>query len=429
MKFLMVSKCGEGAQLLYNIGCEGNDVRIYIQEKEYRRNWKGIIPQSKYPAAENDEVVLFDMSGMGRIADSLRSQGIPVFGGSKFADKLEHDREFGLQMMQKSNIKVPDTHNFDVGEWSEARNFIKRAGDDRYVFKPSGDNLPSKLTYCPSDNEDLLEYLEFVEKYYGSHIREFVLQQFIEGTIISTEFWCDGTKFIRPANHTVEVKKFMNDDLGPSTGCSGNLIWIAEDNPVVKQGITRLEKLCVKENYCGPIDLNAIVNDEGVWGLEWTPRFGYDSMPTILQFISGELGQLFSDLARGQMSSDMPFLDGYAAGVRLTIPPYPIEPESIEESEKASPNFGLPLRGLKEVYQENCYLFEIAPNEEGTGLVHGDGTGVVLVASDLTDDPKTCLDVPYKILEECKIPDKQYRTDLKKVLPKMYEEARKYATN
>jgi len=43
------------------------------------------------------------------------------------------------------------------------------------------------------------------------------------------------------------------------------------------------------------------------------------------------------------------------------------------------------------------------------------------------DTPEECLEKPYKILEDLVIPDKQYRTDLSKVLSKMTKEVLEYA--
>jgi hypothetical protein len=56
-------------------------------------------------------------------------------------------------------------------------------------------------------------------------------------------------------------------------------------------------------------------------------------------------------------------------------------------------------------------------------LVHSPGTGVIGVVSDCAEDPEDSLILPYEILEEANIPDKQYRTDLGKVLPDMCQEA------
>src|SRR5437899_2328032 len=277
MKFLMISKCGEGAHLLHKIMEEGNDVRICIQEQDYKDVWQGILTRTNIGSSwiDGDTIIVFDSSGMGGIADYFRKRGHLVFGGSSWADQLENDR--------------------------------------------------------------------------------------------------------------VEVKKLMSDDLGHSTGCSGNLVWAEGDRcSIIESGIALIEDVCKKEGYIGPIDLNTIINEEGLFGLEWTPRFGYDSLPTILQLIEGDIGQLISDLCKGQCS-EIKLSEGVAGGVRLTIPPYPLEPPSAREVQKTSPNRGIPIPGLPSKYKDNYYFFEVMPDEDGN-FVHSSGTGVILVASSLGDD-------------------------------------------
>jgi phosphoribosylamine--glycine ligase len=420
MKFMMISKCGEGAGLLHRIASEGNEVKLFINDKDYKRSWKGLLPQATPDSAWVDDktIFIFDYSEMGEFADNLKRRGHKVFGASSFADKLEHDRAFGMDAMKKAGIKIPPTFDFSNNDWNEARKFIASNDSKRYVFKPSGDEIPSKLTYCGCDCEDLLHYLTFVEKYYKGTIKEFILQEFVEGTIVSTEMFCDGTKLVGPANHTVEVKKFMNEDIGPSTGCAGNVVW-GEFNDcwIVEKGIKLIEDLCVEHSYIGPIDLNAIINDSGLYGLEWTPRFGYDAMPTLLQLISIDVSQVISDLCSGDLKS-FPIDEGLAAGIRVTIPPYPLEPNK-GNIQTISPNLGIPIRGIKDDSLENIYFFEIMQDEEEE-IVHSDGTGVVFVASDVGNSVDNALKKPYKIAEDCKIPDKQYRTDLDIVLSNMF---------
>jgi len=215
----------------------------------------------------------------------------------------------------------------------------------------------------------------------------------------------------------------MNDELGPSTGCSGNLIWACLDScRLVNEGVAKVEDICVKEGYVGQIDLNAIVSKEDgkLYGLEWTPRFGYDSIPTILQLLDIDLGKLFSDFAKGQVNYEFPIAEGYAGGVRLSIPPYPLEPPKTKDIEEVGPNRGIPIRGIKESNKDKIYFFEIMQGEEEE-ILHSSGTGAILVASDSSETPEGCFKLPYKILGEAKVPDKQYRTDLDKVLPEMCE--------
>jgi phosphoribosylamine---glycine ligase len=421
MKFLLISKCGEGAGILSKIKDEGNDVRMYIKEKDYKSVYKGIIDQIHLGSSwiDKDTIVILDSSGMGKIADEFRNTNA-ILGGSSFHDKMEYDRTFGLDLMQNCGIKVPETTEFSNTEWNLYEEFLQTQKNKKFVFKPDGD-LPSRLSYVPSDTEDLIGYMEFAKKFYGSKIKSFILQEFIEGTIISTEYWCNGKEFIGPVNHTVEEKKFMNGNLGPSTGCSGNLVWLGDEkSEIVQCGVLCAEKELVKENYIGPIDLNTIFNDSGVYGLEWTPRFGLDAFPTFMQLLQIDIAEFISGIAKGTLK-EIPLRDNFAGGIRVSIPPYPLEPNKATEVQEVSPNYGLPIRGLPKNL-ENFYFYEIMKDEEN--YFHSEGTGVIAVISDYWSDCESCFDLPYELLENLKIPDKQYRTDLDQVLPKMYEDVK-----
>lgn len=413
MNFFLYSKCGEGAGLLKRLQDEGNNCSIYIQEKDYSNVYSGILSETEYP--EDNEIIIFDSSGNGDRADYFRKQGKKVFSSSIFADKLENDREFGLEFMISHGIMIPETCTFK--SFKDGINFAKENKKKRFVFKPSGKNIPCKLTYSSSDLEDLISYMNFVESNFSKDIDEFVLQEFIEGSIISSEFWVGKNGFIPGSfNHTIEVKKFMNDDLGPSTGCSGNIVWQGDEGSELASLLRGIEASLVEENYIGPIDLNAIVNSEGIFGLEWTPRFGLDAMPSLLQLINEDLGKIISDSF--ESDSEMNLISCFSGGARLSIPPYPIEAENLEELEKNSPSVGIPIRGLEE-YEDNCYFYEVMKKDNL--LVHSSGTGVIACISDVGETPEECYDTVYDILDDCKIPDKQYRTDLSETLSKMYE--------
>jgi phosphoribosylamine---glycine ligase len=411
MKFLMISVAGEGAGILKQIQDEGNEVSLHIQEKVYKTVYDGILPKADKIEPDEDEIIIFDMSGNGNIADDMRDEGYLVYGASGFSDQLEKDRQFGLNMMKACGIKLPETQEFD--DFEDATPFLDRHENKKFVFKPSG-SMPCKLTYCSEDNEDLLNYMKFVAEKFGDEIESFVLQEFVEGDLVSSEIFCDGKRIIGQANHTVEAKKFMNCDVGPSTGCSGNIVWLAGESKIAKDGVMRLKNTLIKENFIGQIDLNAVVNENGVFGLEWTPRFGYDATPTYLQMIDMEYGKFFSDIVRGQIE-DWDHKCRSMCGIRMTIPPYPAEPEG--DPEELSPSVGIPIQHW-ETYNKNLYFFEVMKKEEK--LVHAGGTGVI--ACVIHKNPQRC----YEILERVKVPDKQYRTDLVEVLGKMKKGAEKW---
>jgi hypothetical protein len=64
--------------------------------------------------------------------------------------------------------------------------------------------------------------------------------------------------------------------------------------------------------------------------------------------------------------------------------------------------------------------------EKDGALVHSSGTGLVACSMGVGDNPWHAFNQPYKILDELKVPEKQYRTDLREVLCSMYEEVKCY---
>lgn len=426
MKFFMYSQSGEGAQILHKIKLEGNDVGLYIKDKHYKTVFDGIVPKvNPHSFVDAETVIIFDMSGNGSIADQYKSSGHKVYGASEFADKLENDREYGYQIMEKAGIKIPEYKKFH--DFRDGEKYVRKA-NKRLVFKPSG-SMPCKLTYCAGKEnpvEELIEYMHFVERKFGRHINNFCLQEFIEGCVISSEFFCSPMGFVYPPNHTVEVKKSMNDDLGPSTGCSGNIAWASSNDKIILAGIAKVEEICIKEGFVGQIDLNAVVNETGVYGLEWTPRFGYDSIPVMFSLLNMDFGEFFCRVVNNELpgKNDADFDSDFAGGVRITIPPYPVEPEEGIDVEDFSPNKGVPIQNFEDHIQ-NLYMYEVCMDHDS--LVHAGGTGVIACAVNTDSDCEKVLDYPYEILDNLIVPDKQYRTDLSKVLPKMINEVMEYA--
>jgi phosphoribosylamine--glycine ligase len=403
----MLSRYGEGLNLLYQISCEGNETEFYLSEGGKNDLWKGLLQRVDVLPLEKDAIYIFDMSGNGRTADNLINRNYNIVCGSSFADKIEFDRNEGLELMKAVGINTPKSYEFK--DCNEAKKFFDEHKNERFVFKPSGKNLPCSLSHVPQEGEDISRYVEYVGKVYGKEIKSIEVQEFVDGVAVSTEGWFDGYHFIRPFNHTIEKKKFLNNDLGPATGCVGNSVWLCEEDGIC----TLLRKLepYLQGKYCGPIDLNCIVNESGIYGLEWTPRFGYDSIPALIPMFNEDVGKFFSDLARNQFEGEMPLDDIYSSALRVVISPYP-------EDEKDIPS-GLPLDGICE--EDNKYYFYEIAEEDGK-LIHSEGYGLILCTLAQNEDLQESLDDCLCVANELKIPNKMYRTDLTEIINKEFEE-------
>jgi phosphoribosylamine-glycine ligase len=404
-KFLMLSGSGEGYGLALRLRQAGHLVAVNCRDTRTKDNYNGLL--QKLDSAANWEnylddktIVLFDSSGGGKTADRLRARGHFTWAGSVFADQIELDRSLAFELLEQAGVRFPETKTFF--DWEEGRKYARRV-NTRLVFKASGELAKDSevQTYSAYDTEDMIAMLDYFESA-AKHSPEFELQRHVKGVAVSTEGWFNGEKFMEPFNHTIEHKAMMNDDLGPSTGCAFNVVWKCEHDHVVEQGIRLFEPILAEYGHIGPVDLNTIVNSEGVWALEFTPRMGYDAFPTILELVNEDLGELIAKMARGEQPERMELGHGFAAGLRLTVPPHP--------SEQFKPVAGIPVRGFTRTDREHLYFFDVMFDETNK-LVTTSAYGNLLCATGKGRTIQEAFEGPSELVNKARIPEKQFRTD------------------
>lgn len=408
-RFLILSEGGDGGGLALRLQEEGHEVRIWIRELDAEHRCEGLI--EKTDDYEFGEIIVADCTGFGSILDALREAGRLVFSGSSLHDRLETDRRYAKKVMEDCNIETPSSiYLTGPDAWDQASEAIGES--ERLVFKPGG-NLSGVLpSYVSKGPEDLLQMLEFFKSKISEAEPEFELQEFKDGIAISTEGWFNGSRFVGAFNHTIERKQLMVGDLGPSGGCTGNAVWIVdeEDDPLVGE-LRKLTSFLAKHRYIGPIDLNAVVSEEGIYGLEFTPRFGYDAFPTYLYGLFQEnFGNFIASLARGDEPSIRLPIGHFAAGVRISIPPWP------NEDNLASP--GIPVRGLTSGDRKMFYPYDVML--KGDELVSSGGWGIIGVMNGVGASLKEAFGDVYRSVKHLEIPDMQYRTDLYEVCASDY---------
>lgn len=410
MGFLIISEGGDGLGLALRLQEEGHKVSMSIKDPIAEQRGEGLIEKNHSP--EYLPVLIADCTGSGSVLDSYRANNGFTYGGSQVADKLESDRKYASEVFKKCGIKEPFSKAFS--DWDSAFEFIQNwTEDSKLVFKPEGKYSGVVPSYVPHDNDELVEMLEHYKGIIGNET-EFTLQEFIEGACISSEVWCASGKILQPFNHTLERKQLMDGDLGPSGGCTGNVVWAClEENCPLCENLAKLEDFLEEIQYNGPIDINSVVSKEGeVFALEFTPRFGYDAMPTYLYgLFEGNFGEFIYESCRGNIP-EFTLKNGFAAGVRVSVPPWP------SEDFHARP--GLPIRGLRESNLDRFYTYEVGLQEDS--FVTSGGYGIIGVAIGYGESIEEAFEEAYKFCNKLRLPDKQYRTDLAEVFTKEYRQ-------
>jgi phosphoribosylamine-glycine ligase len=407
MRFFLFSECYDGLGLAVRLIAEGAEVFVWCRDTNATAVGRGL---GLAEAPRGGETIVADCTGFGEIFDQLRWHGARAVCGSAFADRLEADREFATQIFREAGIKVPQAKSFDAQSSEAALEYASQF--DRVVIKPEGDAAGVVPSYVAEGIEDAEDFVrDFAMRHpFGS----FVVQEFIEGTALSTEGWFNGQEFVWPTNHTLERKAVANGDLGATGGCAGNIVWPCniDECDVCRGTIAKLRRVLRAHDYRGPIDINAIVTPKGdIYALEFTPRFGYDATPTLVYGLwdSEELpfGVFLELLALGQ-AEYMPLLDRFAAGIRLSVAPWPAEYDSAFQRQK--------IAGLRpDDIGDWFYPYDVAIEDDGSVVTTGT-YGAVGVSIAASGDPRTAIKKATSRLFELRTVSKQFRTDLSDVL-------------
>ena len=325
-KFLFISRWGEILDIAYAIKNEGNEVKLYIADKPSKEIGEGFVNKVKDWKKFIDwaDILIFDYTGFGKECEDLRAAGKIVLGGSIYTDLLELDRNFGQNELKNHKIKTLPYQEFL--SFQEAITYVEK-NPDAYVIKPSGETQELKqLLFVGSDDEglDVIRVLKAYDKSWGDDFGNFQLQKKVKGVEISVAAFFNGTEFLKPINITFEHKKLFPKELGVSTGEMGSSMFWANQSPVFDATLKKFEQTLLKHNFIGHIDINCIVNGNGIYPLEFTSRFGYPQIFIQRAGITEPIGELFYKVATGQ-NFKIATKKGFQVGAFIVVPPFPYE--------------------------------------------------------------------------------------------------------
>lgn len=407
LKLLFVSYDGLIADIAWQVIREGNDARLYIQDEDERGIGEGFVPKCGDWRREVDwaDVVVFDdVLGMGAWAQELRAADKRVVGGTPYTDKLEDDRAFGQAELKAAGVSIIPQENFT--SFDDAMEYVRR-NPNRYVIKPSGEAQNYKrLLYVgeEEDGRDVVEVLEDYKRAWSEKIKEFQLQRRIMGVEVATGGFFNGREFVSPICVNFEHKKLFPGDIGPATGEMGTAMFWSEPNRIFNATLRPMEPRLAQEGYVGYIDVNCIVNGNGIYPLEFTSRFGYPTISIQQEGLLTPIGELFHKLAGGEITR-LRTRSGFQVGVRIVVPPFPYKDKQTFESSSKDAVI------LFKTASRDGYHIEDVRQDSGEWLVTGT-SGVVLIVCGTGPTMKQAQRQAYNRVRNVMIPNMYYREDI-----------------
>lgn len=373
-------------------------------EEEFNLAGNGIVPKieldklfkerNKY----KDAYWLWDGNYNFKEAEQLRAEGFKVFGGQELTDKMEHDRHFGTQIVEKAGLKTPPTQEFSTIE--EGLKFLDENKDKAFVFKPDDGSEGCFTTYVPDSvkkeaaNRELYSYMSNQEGEPGTYI----LQERMDGVEVNVEYWLyKGRPILAYCNF--ESKRKLNHDEGEMCGCAQDIGFIIPiDSKLMKMTVGKL--LRYYRNYTGFLDMNVIISDKEMYFIEFCARYGYNAHPNLfLNLAKKSFPELMIDWIDGNIEK---FNDNFKYGFGASITLYVDHPRKglpiyiTEEMEDKFYHFDT----LKEDNdEEHEYSLSGYSNEVGIMTAHG---------YTIDDAAKQCI----KNIDKVTFPNHSARTDL-----------------
>jgi phosphoribosylamine--glycine ligase len=325
MRFLGIGDSCDLGALYLRLLAEGHDVKVHVANPICNGTLAGLVTHISdwkselgwIRAAGDDGIVLFEnvAEKRGRLQDELRRDGFKVIGGSAYGDRLENDRGYAQDVLGGIGLSICPTTTFL--DRQKAIRFL-REHPGRYVAKFNG-GYETFVGQLP-DGRDVLAFLIGLPS--QGEDESLVLMEHVEGVEMGVGAYFDGERFLTPSCLDWEHKRFFPGDLGELTGEMGTIVTYDRTERFHDLTLGRMAGLLRDGGYCGYVNLNTIVNEQGIWPLEFTCRFGYPGYAILDSLQLTPWSEIFHAMVT-RTGGTFETRRGFAAGVVLSTPPFP----------------------------------------------------------------------------------------------------------
>ncbi|MFQ5925326.1 MAG: phosphoribosylamine--glycine ligase [Dehalococcoidia bacterium] len=307
------------------------------------------------------------------IVDLFQNQGIPTFGPSKEATRIESSKVFAKELMQRYDIPCAQSRSFSSS--GDAKDYI-RFQKPPIVVKADGLAAGKGSIVAESIEEALKALSEIMEeRVFGSAGDQVVIEECLTGKEVSLLAFTDG-KTVVPMVPACDYKRVFDGDQGPNTGGMGSYSppGFFDDELTNRARDTILEptvRAMAKEGkpYKGVLYAGLIVTEDGPKALEFNARFGDPENQVMIPRLTSDLVDIMLAVIDGTLDQiEVEWSDEACVGVVIASGGYP-----------GSYQTGFPIQGLDKV--DGDVLVFHAGTKAKQGQIYTDGGRVLTVAA------------------------------------------------
>ena len=335
------------------------------------------------------------------LSDAIRAVGIPVFGPSEAASRLEGSKSFAKELMRRYEIP---TAKYEVCQDVDTGKDIIHQWGVPIVLKRDGLCGGKGVTIC----ETFTDAERVLQEMLSSSEECVVIEEYMRGWELSLLSFVDGTHVL-PMIGARDHKRLLDHDAGPNTGGMGAYAPVPELDDTLEQVIVDtivkpIVKAMAEEGYpyVGCLYTGLMLTEEGPKVVEFNARFGDPETQVILPLLQSDLGDIMYATATGQLEGmTLEWSKQYASCVILASEGYPDQPL-----------LGRCITGEIHTMDTRSMVFHSGTTYEAERYVTQGGR--VLGVVGLGDTLQESLDIAYTRVRTIQFEGQQYRKDIGK---------------
>lgn len=336
------------------------------------------------------------------ISDALVRAGVPTFGPTRAAARLESSKAFAKDVMTRAEIPTAAASVFT--DPSAAHAAID-ASDGPYVVKADGLAAGKGVLVTDQRSEAHGWVDRCFEGGFGDAGATVVIEDYLDGPELSVFAISDGTRHLsmHPAR---DYKRLLDADAGPNTGGMGSYspvdrvadLTATVDRTVIAPvlDVMRGDGL----SYVGFLYVGLALTSEGPRVIEFNCRLGDPETQVILPRLTSDLLPVLAAAAHGDLGAErLEWDDRTAVNVVLAASGYPESPRS-----------GDPITGLSSGSDDTSLVFHAGTRRQGGRICTGGGR--VLSVVGLGDDLTSARTRAYDRVAGIRFAGMQFRSDI-----------------
>jgi len=342
------------------------------------------------------------------LADRLDEAGIPVFGHTAAAARIESSKAWSKEMMAAAGI--PTARSTVATDLASGRAAVAEIGAGGPVVIKADGLAAGKGVVMAADAAEAETALDamMAEGAFGGAGRTVVVEEALSGPEVSILLLTDGTE-IRMLAPSCDHKRAYDGDQGPNTGGMGAYtptglvdaaLMARIEAEIVRPAVDEMARRGVPLR--GVLYPGLMLTADGPNVIEFNSRFGDPETQVVLPTTGGDLGAWALAVANGTLgTTPQPVSSGAAVGVALASGGYP-----------GSYPTGFPIHGLDNVASDpEVLVFHAGTRRAESGEIVTAG-GRVLTVVGLGDTLSAARAKAYAAAEAITFEGKMLRHDI-----------------